>query len=269
MSTAEPPNTPTNDPPGTKSRLFLQSVARTLKVLEAFSQQPRPLSIAELSAAAGVDKSAGQRIVHTLQTLGYLERTSAGLAPGKKVLYRAFDFLRMNALVESATPVLHELRKSVKERIDLSLLDGTDIVYVVRLQSKRETFWATLVGRRIPAFATSGGRAMLAALPDDEARTILEQSDRRAITPKTITEIPDLLAKIEEARRDGYALATEESMLGEIVLAAAVLDIHGRPVAAIHAAGSLSEWKEETFRRRVSPLVMEAARALSNTYKQG
>ncbi|EHM00811.1 transcriptional regulator, IclR family protein [Acetobacteraceae bacterium AT-5844] len=265
MSTAEQPSPPS----GKNNRLFLQSVARTLRVLEAFSQQPRPLSIAELSAAAGLDKSAGQRIAHTLQALGYLERSSAGLVPGKKVLYRAFDFLRMNALVESATPVLHELRKSVKERIDLSLLDGTDIVYVVRLQSKRETFSATLVGRRIPAFCASGGRAMLAALPEAEAMAILEQSDRRPLTPKTITDMSALVAKIEEARRDGYALALEESALGEIVLSAAVLDIHGRPVAAIHAAGSLSEWTEETFRRRVSPLVMEAARALSHTYKQG
>lgn len=249
--------------------LFLQSVARALRVLEAFAQHPRPLSIAELSAAAGIDKSAGQRVVHTLQTLGYLERSSAGLVPSKKALYRAFDYLRMNALVESATPVLHELRKSVRERIDLSLLDGTDIVYVVRLQSKRENFSATLVGRRIPAFCSSGGRAMLAALRDDEVMRILEQSERQALTPKTITEIPAILSRIALARQDGYALALEESALGEIVLSAAVLDIHGRPVAAIHAAGSLSEWTEETFRRRISPLVMEAARALSHTYKHG
>ncbi|HWL79603.1 MAG TPA: IclR family transcriptional regulator [Roseomonas sp.] len=265
MSTARGPEGASPE----SSPLFLQSVARTLRVLEAFSRFPRPLSIAELSAAAGLDKSAGQRIVHTLQALGYLERSSAGLVPGKKVLYRAFDYLRMNALVESATPVLHELRKSVRERVDLSLLDVTDIVYAVRLQSKRENFPATLVGRRIPTFCSSGGRAMLAALPEEEAMRILQQSDRRPLTPRTITEIPALLAKIAEARREGYALALEESALGEIVLAAAVLDIHGRPVAAIHAAGSLSEWEEETFRRRISPLVMEAARALSHTYKHG
>lgn len=254
---------------GSGSPLFLQSVARTMSVLEAFARQPRPLSIAELAAAAGLDKSAGQRIVHTLQALGYLERSSEGLVPGKKALYRAFDFLRMNALVESATPVLHELRKSVNERVDLSLLDGTDIVYVVRLQSKRETFSATLVGRRIPTFCSTGGRAMLAALPEAEALDILQASDRRPMTPRTITEIPAILGRIEEARRCGYALAIEESALGEIVLAAAVLDINQRPVAAIHVAGSLSEWAEEGFRQRISPLVMEAARALSHTYKRG
>jgi DNA-binding IclR family transcriptional regulator len=258
-----------NSAPPAEGTLFLQSTARTLRVLEVFAQQPRPLSIAELAAAAGLNKSAGQRIVHTLQAMGYLDRSSEGLVPGKKTLYRAFDFLRMNALVESATPVLHELRKSVNERVDLSLLDGPDIVYVVRLQSKRETFSATLVGRRIPSFCSSGGRAMLAALPEEEVMRILEASDRSPLTPRTITEIPKIVRKIGEARCQGYATAIEESLLGEIVLAAAVLDIDQRPVAAIHVAASLSEWTEESFRQRVSPLVMEAARALSHTYKRG
>lgn len=150
-----------------------------MRLLEAFARQPRPLSIAELAVMAGVNKSAGQRIAHTLQVLGYLERKDTGLVPGKQVLFRAFDFLCMNRLVEGATPLLHELRKSVKERVDLSLLGGTEIVYVVRLQSKRENFPATLVGRRIPAFCSSGGRAMLAALPEHEALGIPERSDRR------------------------------------------------------------------------------------------
>lgn len=245
------------------SPLFLQSVARSLRLLEVFARQPRPLSIAELSAMAGVDKSAGQRIVHTLQALGYLDRSSAGLVPGKAMLYRAFDFLRMNNLIESATPLLHELRKSVNERVDLSLLDGTAIVYVVRLQSKRENYSATLVGRRIPTFCSSGGRAMLASMPEEEALAILHQSDRRPLTPRTITDVPAILSKIAEVRRDGYSLALEESALGEIVLAAAVMDEGQRPVAAIHVSGSLAEWTEEDFRRRISPLAMEAARALS------
>jgi DNA-binding IclR family transcriptional regulator len=83
------------------------------------------------------------------------------------------------------------------------------------------------------------------------------------MTPKTVTDLPGLRRKIAEARRDGFALAAEESLLGEIVLAAAVRDRDGRPIAAIHVAGSLSEWEVETFRRRIGPLVIEAARALS------
>jgi DNA-binding IclR family transcriptional regulator len=250
-------------PPATEDRLFLQSLERGMRVLEAFGPQAGPLSLAELAAATGLDKSAVQRVAHTFQALGYLERGAGGLVPGKRLLDRSFDALRLNPLVERATPVLQELRRTVQERVDLSLFDGASIVYAVRLQSKRETFFATLVGRRFPSFATSGGRAVLAALLPAEADAILEQSDRRPLTPRTITDLPALRRKLAEARRDGFALAVEEALLGEIVLAAAVHDRQGRPVAAIHVAASLAEWEVEAFRKRIGPLAMEAARALS------
>jgi IclR family pca regulon transcriptional regulator len=256
-------------PKAVDDRLFLQSVERAMRALEAFGQQARPLSLAELAAATGMDRSAAQRIAHTLQALGYLERAggglsgSQGLVPGKRLLDRSFDYLRMNPLVERATPILQELRRTTQERVDLSLFDGTSVIYAVRLQSKRETFFATLVGRRMPTFGSSGGRAMLAALPEAEAEAILEHSDRRRMTPKTVTDLPGLRAKIAEAQRDGFALSVEEALLGEVVLAAAVLDAQRRPVAAIHVAASLSEWEVEAFCRRIGPLAMEAARALS------
>lgn len=259
VSTAEPG---TAVPAAVDDRLFLQGVQRTMQLLEAFSRHPRPLSLAELAAAAGLDKSSVQRIAHTLQALGYLDRQPNGLAPGKKLLDRGFDFLRTEPLIERAVPVLHELRKAIPERVDLSLFDDTSVIYAVRLQSKRETFSATLVGRRMPTFCTSGGRAILAALPEAEAEAVLARSDRTPLTPSTITDLPGLRARLAEARRDGFALCLEESLRGEITLGAAVRDAEGRPVAAIHVAASLAEWEPAAF-RRLAPLVLHAAEALS------
>lgn len=246
-------------------RLTLQSVARAFQVLEAIGRVGRPLSLAEIAEAAGIDKSAAQRIAHTLEGLGYLERSESGngLVPGRRILDRSFDYLRLNPLIERATPVLIELRKTARERVDLSLLDGTSIVYAVRLQSKRETFFATLIGRRIPTYCSSGGRAMMALMPDGEVEEILACSELRAMTQKTIHDQKGIWEKIDEARRDGYALAVEESLIGEVVVAAAITNPQGAPVAAVHIAGSLSEWSVEEFRGRFSPLALEAARALS------
>lgn len=246
-------------------RLKLNSVVRAFEVLEAISRAGRPLSLAEIAEEAGIDKSAAQRVAHTLQALGYLQRSASGkgLVPGQRILDLSFAYLRMNPLIERATPVLIELRKSARERVDLSLLDDTSIIYAIRLQSKRETFFATLIGRRIPAFSASGGRAMMALMSDNEVDAILDRSDLRPITQKTICDRNGVKAKIEEARRDGYALALEENLIGEVVLAAAVTDQEGRPQAAVHIAGSLSEWSVEEFRARFSPLALEAAHALS------
>jgi DNA-binding IclR family transcriptional regulator len=245
-------------------RLFLQSVARALDVLEAFAQSPRPKSLGEIAAATGINKSAAQRIGQTLLARGYLERAdSGGLMLGRKLLDRSFDYLRSNPLIERATPVLMELRKLAGERVDLSLFDDTSTIYAIRLQSKRETFYATLPGRRIPTFLSSGGRACMAHMADDAVGDLLLRSNRRALTPKSRTELEQIWDKINEARVEGYSWAAEEALIGEVVLAAAVLDSDRRPIGAVHIAGSLSEWSIPDFRRRFSPLAIEAARALS------
>jgi DNA-binding IclR family transcriptional regulator len=246
-------------------RLFLQLIDRTMKVMESFSGRARPLSLAEIAGAAGIDKSAAQRICYTLQELGYLERDelARGLRPGLRWLDRSFDFLRMHPLVERAVPVLIELRRVAKERVDLSLLDDLSIIYAVRLQFRRESFFATLVGRRLPTYCSSGGRAMMALMEDADVTSILERSERRQLTPKTVTGIDEIRALVEQARRDHYAFAQEEWMMGEVVLAAAIRDAAGRPVAAIHIAGSLSDWDAEAFQQKVAPMAIEAARSLS------
>jgi IclR family pca regulon transcriptional regulator len=251
-------------PAAIDDRLFLQSVARALDVLEAFAASPRPMSLGELAQAAGTNKSAAQRIAQTLLSRGYLERgRDGGLLPGRRILDRSFDYLRANPLIERAMPILIELRKVANERVDLSLLDDLSTIYAVRLQSKRETFYATLAGRRVPTFASSGGRACLAHLPDAQVDDILARSERRALTPKTLLDTAKIWRKVREARRDGYAYAMEEALIGEIVLSAAVLEGPGQPVGAVHIAGSLSEWSVEDFRKRFAPLAVEAARALS------
>jgi DNA-binding IclR family transcriptional regulator len=247
------------------SRLFLQTVARTMRVLEGFGSKQGPQSLAELAAAADIDKSAAQRICYTLQSLGYLARdgASGGLRPGVKLLDRTFDFLRMHPLVERAIPVLAELRAITGQRIDLSLFDDTSIIYAVRLQNRRETFFAHLIGRRLPAYCSSGGRAMMACLEDAEVSSIIARSDRRRQTPHTISDPEGIWDKIREARELGYAFAEQEWVIGELVLAAAVTDANARPVAAIHIAGSMADWDSSTFRNKMGPTAIEAARDIS------
>ncbi|EKF43270.1 transcriptional regulator [Nitratireductor indicus C115] len=245
--------------------LFVQAVARAMQVLSAFHDTGRPLSLNEIATASGMGRSAAQRVVHTLRQLGYVERDAddRGFVPGIRILDHTRDYLRLNPLVARASPVLLELRRNVRERVDLSLRDGLRLVYAARLQSKRETFFATLVGQSVPIYCTSGGRAVMAHLSDAEVDEIIERSERREITPKTITDPEGIRAKVREARQNGYALAMEEVLQGEVALAAAILAPDGTPLGAIHIAGSLSEWEPEGFCRRFAPLASEAAGALS------
>ncbi|WPB55780.1 IclR family transcriptional regulator [Xylophilus sp. GOD-11R] len=249
-------------------RLLLQSVARALDVLEVFAHNPKARSLGEIATAAGIHKSAAQRIGQTLLSRGYLEQSEEGrLTLGRMFLDRSFDYLRSNPLIERAMPVLTQLRKKADERVDLSLFDAEydnlSIVHAIRMQSKRESFYATLAGRRMHTFMSTGGRACLALLPDEVVDDILQRSDRQQVTPKTITDIDGIWDKVREARRTGYAYAAEEALLGEVVVAAAVRSSSGVPIGAVHIAGSLSEWSPEGFRERFSPLALEAAQALN------
>lgn len=245
--------------------LFVQAIARAMQLLSAFHDTGKPLTLNEIASMSGMGKSAAQRVVHTLRQLGYIQRDAddRGYVPGIRILDHTRDYLRLNPLVARASPVLMELRRTVRERVDLSLRDGLRLVYAARLQSKRETFFATLVGQSVPIYCTSGGRAVMAHLSDAEVDDIIARSDRHEITPKTITDPEKIRAKVREARENGYALALEEILQGEIAIATALLAPDGTPLGAIHIAGSLSEWDAETYCRRFAPLAAEAAGALN------
>jgi len=247
--------------------LFTNSIARAMQVLAAFHHADRPLSLAEIAQRADIDRSAAQRIVHTLRTMGYITRDAEdrGFLPGIRILDHTLDYLRLNPLIQRATPVILELRRNVRERVDLSLFDGQRVVYAARMQSKRETFYATLVGHSVPTFCSSGGWAIMARLDEAESRGIVLASDRRPFTPRTLTDPDAIMAEVAATRARGYSIAVEQILLGEVAIGVAVTGPQGRPIAAIHVAGSLSEWNPADFSTRVAPLALEAARAISQS----
>jgi len=245
--------------------LFVQSVEKAMALLSAFHLADGPLTLSEMALRAGMGRSAAQRMVHTLRALGYIRRDPEGhgFLPGLRVLDHTLDYLRLDPMVRQATPLLVELRQNVGERVDLSLFDDLRVVYAVRLQTKRQTLNATLVGHSVPTFCTSGGWAILSRLPEDHARTLLERSDRRPFTPHTLSDVDAIMEQVAQARARGYALASGQVLAGEIAAGFAVMDARGAPVAAIHIAGSLAEWTPEDFAAAVAPAGQQAARSLS------
>lgn len=248
-----------------KGHLFVQSVEKALAVMSAFHHANGPLTLSDIAERAGIDRSAAQRMVHTLRVLSYIERDidGHGFIPGVRILDHTLDYLRLNPLVRQATPVLQELRAAVKERVDLSLWDDLRVIYAIRLQTKRQTFNASIVGHSVPMFCTSGGLAMLARLPEAQARAIVERSDRRPFTPHTLTDVEEIMDCVAQTRARGFALMTNQILSGEIAMGFAILDNRGGPVAAIHIAGTLGEWEPDDFVARAAPLGQQAARALS------
>lgn len=249
-----------------KSALFVQSLEKAFKVLEAFGNGDQFLSLSEIADLTSLDKAAAQRCVHTLVETGYLEKEprTARLMLGKKCLDLTYNLLRTNPLVIAATPILMQLGRDIGERANLSLFDDTSLIYAVRTQSGDDSYFVSaLIGRRIPVFCSAGGRAALSRLSIEEASDILARSKLVKWTRDTVIEPEQILAKVAEARDRGFGSSVGEMMVGEVSVGGAIVDSAGRPIAAVHIAGSLRKWQADKFEERFGPEAARVAQLLS------
>ncbi|MBT6117242.1 MAG: helix-turn-helix domain-containing protein [Rhodospirillaceae bacterium] len=252
---------------GRDSPLFVGSLEKGLRVLSAFDETHRTLRLTEIAGETGLDKSAAQRFTHTLYQLGYLRKDPKtkhySLAP--KVLELGFTYLRTDALVERATPFLMEANRESEETVNLTELDGTEVVYVARVPSRHVISVDVILGTWLPAYCSAPGRAILSALPEAEARALLAASEMVRYTPHTIADTGHLMEEIAKATADGFAITVEEHYVGDLSIAAPVLDFSGRPVAAVNIAVPTGRWTVDRMRRQLGPIVKRTAAEISRT----
>ena len=245
--------------------LFVSSLEKGFRVLEAFREAPGDLGITEVALRTGLNKSAAQRFTNTLYQLGYLEKDarSRRYRPALRLMDLSYTFLHQNRLAEIAVVRLIDASKIYSTTVNLCEMINTDIIYTVRIPHSRASYPATVPGRRMPAFSTSGGTVILAFRPAGEVASIIAASERRAITSNTITDVDAITGRIEEARDQGYGFGVGQALPQEISVAAPVLDSRGYAVAAVQVPVYLPQWSVEEARAKIAPLVMETARSIS------
>ena len=245
--------------------LFVGSVEKAFRVLEAFIDRREPLSLSELAAESGLSKSAAQRFAHTLERLGYLDKNprTRSLRPSLRVLTLGTGYLRSNPMVERATPLAIQASERCGERVNVSLVDGDDFVYIVRVLRRVTSHEATTVGRRVPLPLGAGGRAILSTWPREEAEAFVRRVLVAPRTPRTMTDPDSILERIDAARFRGFDVNDEEAILGDIVVAAPVRDHTGRGFGAVHIAVSTVRWTVASAAERLAPLAIETANAIS------
>lgn len=250
-----------------RSLLFNQSLEKGFAVLEAFGAELPSMNLPEIAKAAGVTKSAAQRLAYTLEALGYLHKDPQtkrfSLAP--KSLGFAYRYLLASSLVERANPYLLEVNQKTRETVNLSEPEGVEMVFAARFPSPVHSIVHMPVGRRLPMYCTASGRAYLSALSDSEALAILEASNLVKYTQTTNTDVAKLMALVHEARESGYAWANQEYYRGDLNIAVALLDTSGAPVGSINISAATSRWTLESLRKKGAPLLIEAARKISTS----
>ena len=245
-------------------RLFVGGVDKGLQVLRAFYDRPTPLSLTDVAAATGMGRSAAQRFLYTLKALGYLRQNPSTkrytLSPS--VLDFGYAYLRNDSLVEKSFTYLLDASKRTDETVNLTELDGTEVIYVSRFPSRKVISVDIILGARLPVYCTAPGRAMLSQMTPADAEAIIARSDRVARTPFTEVAPDRIMARVAEARRLGYALSNQESYVGDISVASPVRDHAGRVLAAVNIAVPHPRWSLSAVERDLSPVVIETARTM-------
>jgi DNA-binding IclR family transcriptional regulator len=247
--------------------LFNQSLEKGLEVLRSFSAVHRTLTLSELAELTGMTKSSVQRTIHTLEALGYVgkhpQTRRFRLTP--KVMELGYSYLSADALIQAASPYLSQLANASGETANLTEPVGMDMVYVAQLMTSKYIPVLTPVGMRIPMYCSSSGRAYLSTLPDDEVMAMLAASERRQRTPHTLTDPAAIFQQVLRCRSLGYATNEEELFIGDMGLGAPIRDSRGVAVGAVHVSPPASRWTMDDARKRLAPLVIECAYAVSRS----
>ena len=233
-----------------------------LAVIEAFDEARPRLSISDVAQVTGLTRAAARRYLLTLTHLGYAEHDGKYFSLTPRVLRLGYAFLSSLTLPTRVQPFLERIAERLGESSSAAVLDDVDVVYVGRAATRRIMSVGLAVGSRLPAYCTSLGRALLAHRDADWLDDYLDRTERRPMTPRTVTGTAELSALLAQVRASGYSLVDEELELGLRSIAVPVFDGRGRVACAINVGVQAARVPTSDMTDRILPVLREAAEEL-------
>jgi DNA-binding IclR family transcriptional regulator len=237
----------------------VKSAVRTVELLDYLARNDGPHNLTELQQQLGYPKSSLHVLLHTLVDLGWLETDPTGTLYriGMRALLVGTSYIDTDEVVRLSREVLDWVAEETTETVHLARLDGFDVVYLATRASTHYLRPFSRVGRRLPAYATSLGKALLATRRDDEVRDLLPGT-LSALTPHTLVDVGELLADLGRTRERGYAVDREENTAGLMCFGVA-LPYRRPPRDAISCSVPVARMNAE--RERQIPAILLEARA--------
>ncbi len=242
----------------------VQSVERTLDIIEALSANRTGIGVTELSKALNLHKSTVHRLLTTLMVRKYVEQDSES---GKyRLSVKLFELgnavlskLNMRA---HALPFLRELRERTRETVQLSIVDQNEVLYIDVLESPEKIGVKAQIGERAPLYCTASGKVWLAGLPDERFYEVMRGAELKPRTPATLSNFEALKDQIAQIKESGIAKDMgefDEDLRG---VAAAIRNYRGRVIACISIAVPASRFNEASF-QELAKAVKETADKIS------
>ncbi|MDB5772092.1 MAG: IclR family transcriptional regulator, pca regulon regulatory protein [Burkholderiales bacterium] len=241
---------------------YVAGLEKGLAIIEAFGIRNGSLTLSEAAEITGHSRASARRSLLTLQRLGYVESDGKYFRLAPRVLRLGHAYLTSTSLAKLVQPILEAISERTHESSSLAVLDGTESVFLARAVTRRSLSSGLGLGSRLPAHCAATGRVLLAALPQEQAEQLLKRMARHRLTPHTRTEIPELLALLDEVRSQGYAVSNEELELGVRSIAVPIRDTAGRTVASMSMVAATSRHSLESVIRTLLPELESARRML-------
>jgi len=234
---------------------FVQSLERGLSVIRVFSRDRPSLTLSEIADLTGLTRAAARRFLITLRELGYVDSDGRLFSLRPRVLELGYSYLSSLPVWEIARPHLEELADVVRETTSASVLDGTDIVFVARVETKRIMSMTLGVGSRLPAWATAMGRVLLADLPPERLDDYFRQVRLEPLSERTVTDEGEIRQIIANARANGWTMVDQEVEEGVRSLAVPIRSSRGRALAALTVCSHAFRVSAERIMEEFLPLV--------------
>jgi len=238
---------------------FVSGFAKGLSVIEAFGDDARRMSITDVAQKTGLDRASARRLLLTLVTLGYATHDGKFFALTHRILRLGQSYLSATTLTMVLQPYLDELSETSGQSCSASVLDETEIVYIARASQRRVMSINLNPGSRLPAYCSSMGRVLLAALPDEQVRQLLGNVPLEPHTELTITDMDELIEELGRIRAQGYALVDQELEMGLCSIAVPLLNKRGQTVAAINIGAPAASVPASQLVEQILPMLKRVA----------
>jgi IclR family pca regulon transcriptional regulator len=256
---------------GEKPEYRVEALAKGLRLLSLFDEQRPTWRVSDLAVAAGLPMPTVYRVVMTLTAEGYLDHLPGGeYRPGVRTLTLGGAALRSLDLVALATPRLQRLGEATGETVNLAVLTGDRVLYLVRLRNSDLVTANIQVGSTLPAVHTSIGKLMLAGLDETELHErITDTSFPGQHGPNAKLSLDELRQELAQIREQGWAVQDEELAHGLRSVAGPITGTGGRMIAGVNLAVQARDWSTQRIVRELKPVLLETCAEISQLAAAG
>ena len=251
---------------------IIPSVKRAFEILELFLDGTKSFSVPEISLRLGLPRTTTYDLVQTLLDCGYFER--ADNQPQRfKLGLRVFELGNIYAaqldITHEGQKVAQKVSKACDETVQMAIHDGTDAVFIIRVDSSQTLRLVSAVGSRLPAHCTAVGKMLLSALTDEKLAALYpEQKRLPGMTANSITSLKGLVSELAKIRKRGYAYDDCESNEDARCVAAPVYDRYGRICAAMSITVPVTRMNSNR-KKELTAIVERGAQELSHRLGYG